>query len=390
MTALSFAVWTTWYLLHANAHPSGDLSQGAYTDHFSHMNAARLFPRVGLQIWQRPTRDLVVPLRPEEVSQLPSDLRPFAGPGGGVFRVPGWPLNKAFISSWTQYPRPYPPGDMVLVAPIAIAYHFSSLTFTQVNRILIIYFLLLAHISVFFVLLLFWPGEPRRIIGPLGIFIAYSELIHWSLEGFYDVALLAPITLAAMLLKAKRNLAALVAYCASTFIHYRAFFFAPLSIYAAYSILKNGDWRRWRAREIIAIAVAVLLGGTSLYTFGLLRPWFSQVQITNPVRLAPNNPALIEFVVVILIVALFLLSARAWFDTVMLFWMSIMWIQTPYTWYWYMLAMLPWLTMEMLDMKKPEAIPTVRSARLIFVIVVSILVCNYVPVPNWLQLVFRP
>ncbi len=48
------------------------------------------------------------------------------------------------------------------------------------------------------------------------------------------------------------------------------------------------------------------------------------------------------------------------------------------------------LTMEMLDMKKPEAIPTVRSARLIFVIVVSILVCNYVPVPNWLQLVFRP
>ena len=74
----------------------------------------------------------------------------------------------------------------------------------------------------------------------------------------------------------------------------------------------------------------------------------------------------------------------------MLFWISIMWIQTPYTWYWYMLAMLPWLTMEMLDMKKPEAIPTVRSARLIFVIVVSVLVCNYVPVPNWLQLVFRP
>jgi hypothetical protein len=389
VTALSFASWTSWYLLHANDNPCGDLSQGVYTDHFSHMNAARLFPRVGLQIWQRPTKDLVVPLTPEETSQLPSDLRPFAGPGGGVFRVDGWPLEKTFISSWAQYPRLYPPGDMVLVAPIAVAYHFSSLTFTQVNRILIVYFLLLAHISVFFVLLVFWPGEPRRLIGPLGLFIAYSELIHWSLEGFYDVALLAPITLAAMLLKAKRNLAALVAYCASTFIHYRAFFFAPLAIYAAYSILRNGDWRRWRIREMIAVAVAMLLGGTSLYTFGLLWPWFSQVQITNPVRLAPNNPALIEFVIVILVVALFLLNARAWFDTVMLFWMSIMWIRTPYTWFWYMLAVLPWLTMEMLGVEKAEAIPTVRSARLMFLIVVSVLVCNYAPAPNWLQQVFR-
>ncbi len=299
-------------------------------------------------------------------------------------------LGKPFISSWTQYPRLYPPGDMVLVAPIAVAYHFSSLTFTHVNRILIIYFLLLAHISVFFVLLAFWPAEPRRLIGPLGIFIAYSELIHWSLEGFYDVVLVAPITLVALLLKAKRNLAALVAYCASTFIHYRAFFFVPLAIYAAYSIARNGDWRRWRIPEIIAVGVAVLLGGASLYTFGLLWPWFSQVQITNPVRLAPSNPALMEFAVVILIVALFLLSARAWFDMVMLFWMSIIWIQTPYAWYWYMLVMLPWLTMEILDVEKPEAIPTVRSARLIYVIVVSVLVCNYAPVPNWLQLLFRP
>lgn len=91
VTGLSFALWTTWYLLHPNDHPSGDLSQGVYTDHFSHMNAARLFPRVALQIWQRPTRDLVVPLTPEETSQLPPDLRPFAGPGSGVFRVPGWP-----------------------------------------------------------------------------------------------------------------------------------------------------------------------------------------------------------------------------------------------------------------------------------------------------------
>ncbi len=51
-----------------------------------------------LDIWRKPVRSLVLPLSPEDIQQLPSDLRPLAGPEG-PFKVPGWPLSKP-STSW--------------------------------------------------------------------------------------------------------------------------------------------------------------------------------------------------------------------------------------------------------------------------------------------------
>jgi hypothetical protein len=288
---VSFAGWACWYVAHRNAHPFGDLSRGSFTDHFSHMNAARLFARVGADIWRRPIGEQGRPLSVGEASQLPADLRPYANEAEMRW-IEGWPASKPFFSSWVGFPRFYPPGDLLLVAPLSAAYHFTSLSFSAVNRLLILYFLLLAHVSLYFALRNFSLGRDAWL-GPIGLFFVYTELIHWSLEGFYDVAMVGPLVLCAGFLVAKRGLAALLAYCAAAFIHFRALIFAPFAAYAVYLIFQERPWR-------------------------------------------------------------------------------------------YMVAMLPWLGAA--ATLPTERIHLVRETRAIFTLVVSVLVCNYTPIPSWLRL----
>ena len=52
VTLLSLAAWGVWGYRHPNPHPWQDLTRGVYTDHFSHLNAARAFVRVGPRIYR--------------------------------------------------------------------------------------------------------------------------------------------------------------------------------------------------------------------------------------------------------------------------------------------------------------------------------------------------
>src|SRR5262245_21583366 len=140
VTLLSLALWWGWVLLRPERHPNNDLSRGHYTDHFSHMNVARVFPRVGDEVWRKPMAQLFRSLTSQELSGLPADVKSIAGPE--VRYVPGWPEDKPMASSWSKKPRMYPPGDMLLVLPIALAYHFTSLSFAGANQLLILLYLL--------------------------------------------------------------------------------------------------------------------------------------------------------------------------------------------------------------------------------------------------------
>ena len=387
-SSASFLVWGTWYVLHPNRHPFGDLSQGFNTDHFSHLSAARLFPRVGANIWRKPVRDLVLPLTPEDIQQLPSDLRPLAGPEG-PFKVPGWPLSKPYNSSWLLIPRQYPPGDMVLVAPLALLYHLGPVSFSQINRLLILYFLLLAHVSIYLTVNSFLKYQASSIVGLLGLVLCYFELIHWPLEGFYDVAYVGPLIASFGLLLAGRRPAALAAFAGASFIHFRAFFYAPIAIYAACGILLRREWRDWGRREVALIATAIVLGGASLYTFALLWPSLRLQQITNPIGFVPYwpNPTFISFAVLSGLIAAALGWARAWTDLAILLWMSLMWICLPYAYAWYVLALVPWVMAGPL-WSRPERASLVRDARLLFMVFTSAFACSYAPLPTWLTRVF--
>src|ERR1700677_3993577 len=81
-----------------------------FGDHYAHMNAARLFPRVGLKLWTTPIDRLFAPMDEALQAAVPPDVRSV----GGVHDVPGWPATKPFVGNWTSIARPYPPGAMLL------------------------------------------------------------------------------------------------------------------------------------------------------------------------------------------------------------------------------------------------------------------------------------
>src|SRR4051812_46917425 len=93
-TLASWTLWSIFAVVHARAHAWADLDAGRFTDHFSHMNAARLFPRLGPEFWRKPAAELLPPLTAEEIAGLPDDVRQGGSYTGGLFRVDGWPAGK--------------------------------------------------------------------------------------------------------------------------------------------------------------------------------------------------------------------------------------------------------------------------------------------------------
>jgi hypothetical protein len=86
----------------------------------------------------------------------------------------------------------YPPGDMLLVAPIAALYHYTSLSLTGACRLLFGWFIILAHVALFFFFLNVFEN-PRSGLDWLVAFLVYSHVMYWTLEGFYDAAAIVPL-----------------------------------------------------------------------------------------------------------------------------------------------------------------------------------------------------
>ena len=369
--------------------PKADLTRGMFSDHFSHMNAARFFMHVGWGKWKHSMSESLRRLTPEERAALPEDERAILGGGDEAYEVPGFPKDKPIIASWSGLPHFYPPGDLVLVAPIAAAYHFTAMRLGTACRLLILLFLAFAHAGVFLLLERFF--DPEAMVAPvgfLGLFIGYSELVHWSLEGFYDAALAVPLILCSRYLRANRPLAAGVAYCAAAFIHYRAFFFAPLTVYAAYLLLRQRAWKQFGARQWAAVGVAAALGGISLATFFTVLPITAQAP-NNPIySFAAGGPTVQAsvFLLVCALIATACVRARAWMDLALLAWLALMLLRMPTTYEWYLLVPLAWVGFE--TWGRREAVGDVRDGRVLFMVVAGAFASRYAPLPQWLHVLF--
>ena len=383
LTLISLSVWTLWNIVRHPPHPWADLSQGHHTDHFSHMNAARLFPRVGLDLWRRPVRDQFRALTEQELAGMPEDIRAGGSWSGGVYFVPGWPTDKPLAISWSGKPRPYPPGDLILVAPIAALYHFTPLSLAGANRLLMGWFIVLAHIALFFFFVVFLEAKDSGAAW-LGLFLVYGEVMHWTLEGFYDALVLAPLVLAARYLATRRGLATGVAYCLAAALHFRAYFFAPWAIYAAWLVVHDRAWRMWTWRHALALTGAVLCAASSLYVFTLGWPSLRQWEPTNPVLLASLdhlNPRALNLLIVVVVLAAVLVWMRAWLDLAILLWLSIALFTVRQTLPWHILIPMAWLGAPVLR-------PLVRGVRLGFVMTAAALVYGATVAPAWLWRLF--
>jgi hypothetical protein len=380
-TLASFVLWSGLYLWKiAGLHPWADLSRGKYSDHFSHMNATRVFPRVGIDIWRVPMAQAFPRISAEEAAALPRDV---SGMIRETFDVPGWPRDKPMVQGWSFIPRLYPPGDMLLVAPIAAAYHHTGLTFAAANRLLVLLFLAGAHVTLFVMLRSALAPSPQPGSRVLFLAVAYTSLVYWALEGFYDVWALAPLVIAAALLARGRGLAALVAYSVAAVLHFRAFMLGPWAIYAAYLALRQRPWGR---RGWAAIAVIAVLSVASLAPFALVWP---TINALPPQGGIDSSPKLVALVLMTAACGAAFAFARAWLDLSVLCWVAVMLygMRGVYPWYW--LFLLPWLVAPVVGRAAARA-SWVGDARFAAVSAFTMVTMNYPIVPGWPLLVKLP
>ncbi len=385
VTLISLAAWMAWSASRRASHPWADLSNGVYTDHFSHMNTTRVFPRIGRDLWRKPIAEQFRTLNDDEMKEMPDDVRVGASSTGGVYFVPGWPKDKPLATSWSHKSRMYPPGDLLLVAPIATLYHYTKISFKDTNRLLIAWFIVLAHVSLFCFFLLYFEGE-RSGIEWLGLFFLTSYSMRWTLEGFYDAATMGPLILSARYLGQRRGLAALVCYCVAAFIHFRAFFLAPWSIYALFLILKDRQWRTWTRRDIPAMAIALVCAVVSLYVFYLDLPYLKSSWSNNPLLSSSSdaNQAMVwTFKIILAGAFVFLLGARAWWDVLTLAWLGLIMFSLREFYWWHILVPMTWIA-------APARRQLVRGVRIAFFVTVTSLVLKETLAPTWLMQLYRP
>jgi hypothetical protein len=381
LTLLSLAVWTLWNAERRFGHPWGDISRGRFTDHISHMNAARLFPREGLDLWRVPLAAKLRPLTHAELMRTPADVQLGGSETGGVYEVPGWPEDKPLVIAWTGKTRMYPPGDMVLVAPIAALYHYTDLSLSGACRLLVGWYIVLAHLALFFFFLAFFESRGGAIEW-LAAFLVYATVMRFTLEGFYDAAAIVPLVLCVRYAARRHGVAALLAYCVAAFVHFRAFFLAPWALLAAWTCVRSRCWRHLGGRRWLALGAAAGFAACALYTFWLDWPSLRVAGEFNPIVLGhyKQNPDLIwTLEIVIVVCAVALLWARAWLDVVMLAWLSLTFFLLREFAGWHLVIPMAWLAAP----AKPNH---VRAIRLAFLMTVAALVLAEGFTPTWLRL----
>jgi hypothetical protein len=336
------------------------------------MDTARLFTYAGVNIWRKPLADEGRPLTPDELAALPQDIQTITHlptPGVIAYSIPGWPKDKPFLSSWSGYPRFHPPGDLLLTAPIAALYSFTNLSLSGANRLLILLFIIFAHVSIYLLFRSALAGKEVRAVGFLALFLAYGEIIHWTLEGFYEAATIAPLILCAKYLYERRAAEALLCFGVALMLHFRALYFVPYAGYALFLIVRDRQWQTWTVKHYVELALAGVLTAISGFVFVTLWPYLKTLPINNPVSIqapAINTHAVITFVIVMTLVCGVLAFARSWLDVVLGVWLTILLFFFHQAFPWDILTLLAWLGAP-IALRVGMRTTLVRDARLVAV-----------------------
>jgi hypothetical protein len=390
----SLVACLSWASLRTLPHPWADLSRGSYTDHFSHMNAARAFPRLGLEIYRKGPMLMFPPVWGEELAKLPLDVQSGGSWTGGIYPMPGSTWDKPWVTSWSGFPRPYPPGDLLVVAPVALLYEQTDLSFAGANRLLIMLFLIYAHVGVFLATrLVLREASLATPVLWVAWALLYLESIHHTLEGFYDYAAAIPLLLCFDYLRARRGLAAAAAFCAAAVIHFRVLFLAPLSLYAAYLFVRERQWRDFGPKQGLLAVMVAGLSFITLGTFWLVTPALRQMTVTNVANawVQPlSTPAVLWLLAVVLLAAALLAYLRAYFDLFVALWLGGMYLSLREAQPWHCLIVSVWLVAPIMQ-ARPRGEEAVRAARLFMLSYVAIFVLRNPLWPNyWMPLLWAP
>ncbi len=374
--------WTFYLANQPRAHLLGDLSRGWYSDHCSHMGAARALVFGGVNLWATPIRDALPKLTLEESSRLPVDLQPFCAVARAeCYRIEGAPA-KPVIANWSHLARPYPPGDVVAVLPVAVLYEWTALSFTQACHLLIWLFVLYAHLASYFFLRAAKSLKPHALVPSLLLFVA---AVHWALEGFYDSVAIIPLALMATCVARQRWLSGLLAFSVACFFHYRSFIYGPWAIWMAWQLLAGGAWRSWRSREWTMAALTCCFAVASLGSFAVVSPALSSFPLDNPLSSAAWNwNERMGLVTALVAATAMLLWSRSFLDVAVLLFIGWFVVSIRQAFAWHAVMLMPWLILREARLGEAQR-ALADTVKLLVVLLLGVIAFRENFIPSWVS-----
>jgi hypothetical protein len=352
-------------------HPFGDISGGDKTDHLAHMHAARLFPRLGLRIYREPVHAMLAPLDDDAVARLPDGERRVIGSLRHVaYAVPG--SRPAYVA-WSSLPRPYPPGDMLAFAPVALLYETTAIPFALASLLLVVSCLAYAHVGLFVLWRSIhdeWRASP--LVRWTACLVLAAPILYFALDGFYDVVLVAPIVLSARWLRDEKWSHAALAFAVAFFFHYRALFFVPYAVVAVAHAARSSRSREGPA--LLRLALAALLAGTALVTLLLVRRSLAAFPLTNPVNVASGHLlATAGYVALALLVVFAFSRMGSRLDAAVALSIFTILLSVRQVQVWHVIGALPWLaTPTPATCRSPWPVRMLRAGAAAFVVLVLV------------------
>ncbi len=335
--ALAVLLAASWLVLSGWVLRFGDPASGAWrpgtTDHSSHWSTAILFRHRGFDVYRRPIAE-ICPLVE-----------------GSGCNIPERAGKRLLYPNWREYPRPYPPGWALWHAPAAVAWETTSISYSMLNRLVIVQDLVGAHLALYALavaLLLPRPGPSEREDGAavtVRLFVVVlvgQELLRWAMLGFYDPIAVFFAVLAVIRLAERRDVDAVVWLSCAVFLHFRALWLAPVLVFAIVRAAREGALFARPALARTSCAAALL--ASSGAAFVLVQPSLASFPQTNPLfRLAfdPKNEAHWDFVVPVVVASAVLLHARALLVASVVAFQTFVVLRAPQSQSWHALGLAP-------------------------------------------------
>jgi hypothetical protein len=262
-----------------------------WTDNVSNLSATWIFLHEGPKIYGHgiekftdgPANKLDYP---EKWSlDLPTD----------VFFKDRWITTAPDYLAWPSASRPYPPGAMMIFAPFSVLAYYFNFGFLIPSYLLAFAFLIVAHFG-FFRFLELVPNfiDPSSRSQSIAMFFfctwLYLELVHWALQGQYQICMLWPLIESFIRIKQKKIISAILWFSIAFFIHLHSIMYGPLialitlgAIYSSVKEKKIQSLTKFEGIQILLSAVLLLFSLHCLYrnlapyTTGQLsnaNPWF--------------------------------------------------------------------------------------------------------------------
>jgi hypothetical protein len=209
-----------------------------FTDHARHAYTSTLFFKDGFSIFGTPLRDL---------ANIDSS---------STYKFVTWP----------ETPHIYPLGSIFLFLPFGFLLQ-QGIQQVFVFKMEIVFFLVIAHICLYFFLRRFLPKEMNLSLKMLGIFIFYVALVVYAANGMFDaVAFLFAFASLTMFLKGRYDYFLLLSVISVTVKYQAGIILLPLIIFGLIKLLGQTKFSDViRNKAVIAAALLAALDGYTIY-----------------------------------------------------------------------------------------------------------------------------